>query len=1072
MYKPVPQDLNFPKLENEILAFWQECRSFEKLVARLAKSPQRWAFQDGPITANNPMGVHHAWGRTYKDIFQRYRGMKGFNQRFQNGFDCQGLWVEVEVEKELGFSSKRDIELFGVAEFVQKCKERVHQYSKVQTASSIRLGMWMDWGEWDTPLSDPDWMRKAHSYFTMAEENNYTIWHFLKKCHERGFIYKGHDVMPWCSRCGTAISDMEIATEGYQELTHPGVTVKLPIQGRGKEHLLVWTTTAWTLTSNVAVAVHPEMTYVKARQNGEVYYLAKTLAGRALGNHEVLSELPGKELVGLHYRGPFDELPAQQGIEHRVVAWKEVTEAEGTGLVHIAPGCGKEDFLLGKEEGLAVVAPLDESGIYGDGFGWLSGQDVQSVAQPVIANLKDKGLLYKVEDYAHRYPVCWRCNSELVFRLVDEWFISMRDLRREIMESVEQVETWIPAFGKERELDWLRNMADWCISKKRYWGLALPIYECACGHFEVLGGRAELKSRAVEGWEAFEGRSPHRPHIDAVKISCPKCGAKVARIPDVGNPWLDAGIVPYATVRPVEERNDPAKGYPFDRAYWSEWFPADFITESFPGQFRNWFYAILTMSTVLEKKAPFKKLLGFATLKDEQGEEMHKSKGNAIWSDEAAEKMGAEVMRWMFAGHNPELNLNFGYAAGEETKRKLLVLWNVYSFFVTYAGIDGFKPGRNPGPVREHSLLDRWILSRLHGLIRDTDKLYEAYDLPPLVREVEAFLEDFSTWYVRRSRRRFWKSEDDQDKKAAYETLYEGLVSLVKVIAPVLPFLSEAMYQNLVRSVDSSAPESVHHCDFPSWDETALDPALEERMAFVRRVVALARSIRNDRQIKVRQPLPTLTVVTGSEPEKEALSELGDLIKDELNVKVLEERPGLEGFWTYTLKPKYDRLGPKFGKEARNVAEELQTVQADVVVKLANGELAFVEMKTGKVHRDDVEILKKEKPGWAVKEEDGLALALALTPSEALEDEGFAREFVHLIQAMRKEAGYRVTDRIHIRFRTTERLKRALAKETEYVKRETLALTLLEGDGEGNISREKNVNGEKATIILTREGGG
>jgi len=1072
MYKPVLQALNFPQLENGILRFWQESRAFEKLVRKLAQNPKRWAFLDGPITANNPMGVHHAWGRAYKDIFQRYRAMKGFNQRFQNGFDCQGLWVEVEVEKELGFTSKRDIERFGVAEFVERCKERVHQYSKVQTASSIRMGMWMDWGDWDTSRSDPDWLRKSHSYYTLAEENNYTIWFFLKKCHERGWIYKGHDVMPWCSRCGTAISDMEIATEGYQELTHPGVTLKLPILGRDREFLLVWTTTAWTLTSNVAVSVHPEKTYAKVKQNDEVYYLAKSLTSQLKGSYEVLDELPGSGMVGWRYRGPFDELPAQQGIEHRVVAWEETSEEEGTGLVHIAPGCGKEDFLLGKEESLAVVAPLDEFGIYLAGFDWLTGQDVQKVAQPIIEDLRQKGILYKAEDYTHRYPVCWRCDSELIFRLVDEWFISMKELRHEIMESVEQVETWIPAFGKERELDWLRNMSDWCISKKRYWGLALPIYECACENFDVLGGREELKSRAVEGWEVFEGHSPHRPHIDAVNIACSKCGSRVMRIPDVGNPWLDAGIVPYSTVRPTQERNDPTRGYPFDRSYWSEWFPADFITESFPGQFRNWFYAILAMSTVLEKKSPFKKLLGFATLKDEHGEEMHKSKGNAIWSDEAAEKMGAEVMRWLFAGHNPELNLNFGFATGEEVKRKLLTLWNVYSFFVTYAEIDGFKPGGKSNPPQARPVLDRWILSRLHGLARDGGRHYEAFDTVAIVRQAEAFLEALSTWYVRRSRRRFWKSEDDQDKRMAYETLYECLVVLIKLLAPILPFLTEEMYQNLVRSVDAGAPESVHHCEFPVSDQSLIAPQLEEAMAFVRRVVALARSLRNDRQVKVRQPLPMLVVRAESEVEREALSLLGEIVKEELNVKSLEVRPTLEGFWTYTLKPRYDRLGPKFGKEARAVGEELQTVQAEVVVKLANGELAFIEMKTGKVYRDDVEILKVEKPGWALKEEDTLALALNLTRSEVLEDEGFAREFVHLVQAMRKEACFQVTDRIHIRYQTTERLRQALARQREYVKRETLALTLADEDGQGDIVKEQNVNGEKAMIILSREGGG
>ncbi|MEO0077925.1 MAG: class I tRNA ligase family protein, partial [candidate division WOR-3 bacterium] len=672
MFQPVPRQPNHQEIELRVLEFWQQRKVFRQLMERNQKGQDRpkFRFLDGPITANGPMGVHHAWGRTYKDLFQRYHAMLGHNQRFQNGFDCQGLWVEVEVEKELGFKSKKDIEALGIDRFVERCRQRVLKFAAIQTSQSVRLGQWMDWD---------------NSYYTMSEENNYCIWYFLKRCHERGLIYEGTDVMPWCARCGTAVSDMEIATEGYRELTHKAVFLRFPLLATSSpEYLLVWTTTPWTLTANVAAAVHPELVYVRARKDGAVYILAEPLL-RVLGSAEVLERLPGTELVGRRYQGPFDELEPQRGVEHRVVPWDEVSAAEGTGIVHIAPGCGKEDFLLGKEHGLAVIAPLDEDGTFRPEFDWLSGRDAQEVAHDIFQNLEQKGMLFRVEDYTHRYPVCWRCGEELVFRLVDEWFIAMGPLREEIMESARQVR-WIPEFGLERELDWLRNMADWCISKKRYWGLALPIYRCTCGWFDVLGSRDELKARAVAGWDRFEGHTPHRPWVDEVKIRCEKCGEPVSRIRDVGNPWLDAGIVPFSTT-----------GYLTDRGYWQQWFPFDFITESFPGQFRNWFYAILAMSTVLERCAPIKTVLGYATMKAEDGREMHKSWGNAIAVDEAVERMGADVMRWMFVRQNPSQNLLFGYTGAREVERKLLTLWNVYSFFVTYANIDGFIPGRGSG---------------------------------------------------------------------------------------------------------------------------------------------------------------------------------------------------------------------------------------------------------------------------------------------------------------------------------------------------------------------------------------
>ncbi|MEM2130059.1 MAG: class I tRNA ligase family protein, partial [Candidatus Bathyarchaeia archaeon] len=843
MFKEVSPTVNFPELERRILRFWAETKAFEKLV-ELNKGKPRWSFMDGPITANNPMGVHHAWGRTYKDLFQRFKAMQRHELRYQNGFDCQGLWIEVEVEKELGFKTKRDIEAYGLARFIKDCKQRALRYAAKQVEQSVRLGYWMKWDNPDVlrfladSLENPEQIVEIQgvngkirdsaerlvgrlgapeiggSYFTFSDENNYTIWSALKKCYENGWIYKGRDVMPWCPRCSTALSQHEIVTEGYREMTHPGVTLKFPLKGKAGESLLVWTTTPWTLTSNVAAAVHPNFMYVKVKHKGEYLFVGKFALGRVFpkGDYEIVEELEGNKMEGWMYHGPYDELPAQKDSRapdfHKVIPWTEVTEEEGTGIVHIAPGCGKEDLELGEIYGLPALAPLDEFGVFIQGYGHFTGTHVYDSAPKVIADLRDKGLLFKSEDYVHRYPVCWRCSSELVFRLVDEWFINMgeklnkpleeiteeekaRNLRYQIIDVAKQVR-WIPEFGLQQELDWLQNMEDWMISKKRYWGLALPIWVCQkCGGFEVIGSKEELKARAVEGWEIFEGHTPHRPWIDAVKIKCPKCGGLSQRVQDVGNPWLDAGIVSYSTLN-----------YRSDRAYWEKWFPAKLICECLPGQFRNWFYAMLAMSTIMEKRAPFEVCFGYGVVLGEDGREMHKSWGNAIEFDEAAENIGADVMRWMYCTKKPETNLLFGYGKAEEIKRQFLIpLWNVYSFFTTYASLDKWTPENTVRP-EALTLLDNWILSKLNKLINTVEERLEDFDPYNASLSIEKFVEELSTWYVRRSRRRFWKSEKDEDKNAAYTTLYTCLTTLVKILAPFIPFVAEEMYQNLVRSVD------------------------------------------------------------------------------------------------------------------------------------------------------------------------------------------------------------------------------------------------------------------------------
>ena len=1052
MFREVASKVDFPALERRILGWWADTDAFHKLVEK-NKGKKRWSFIDGPITANNPMGVHHAWGRTYKDLFHRYEAMKGREMRYQNGFDGQGLWIEVEVERELGFTSKRDIEEYGIARFVEKCKERVHKFADIQTQQSIRLGYWMDWD---------------NSYHTMSDENNYTIWLFLKSCHDRGWIYKGRDVLPWCPRCSTAISEHEIVTEGYQELTHPSVTLRFPLAGRDRESLLVWTTTPWTLSSNVAAAVHPDRQYVKLQQDGQYLYLAQAAMSMLRGQYAVVEELSGTDMEGWVYQGPYDELPAQKGVEHRVILWDEVSETEGTGIVHIAPGCGQEDFELGKHHNLPAIAPLDEFGVFREGFAWLSGTNVAASAGPIFQDLARKGILYHVEDYTHRYPVCWRCQSELVFRLVDEWYIYMDELRYQIMDVVRQIR-WIPDFGMDRELDWLQNMDDWMISKKRYWGLALPIYDCACGHFEVIGSESELKERAVEGWEQFEGHSPHRPWVDAVKIRCPSCGELVSRIADVGNPWLDAGIVALSTLH-----------YTDDREYWERWYPADFITECFPGQFRNWFYALLAESTAMENRPPFLTVFGYALVKDEHGEEMHKSSGNVIWFDDAAETMGVDVMRWMYCAHSPRVNLHFGYGPADEVRRRFLIpLWNIYSFFTTYAGIDGWVPQRMAEvgtPPQPANLLDRWILSRLQVVTKEVTAGLEEYDVASGTRSAEAFVDDLSNWYVRRSRRRFWKSEQDEDKNLAYWTLYECLVTLVKLLAPLIPFVTEEMYQNLVRSVDPDAPESVHHCDFPVADQELVDEELMERMGLAIKVASLGRSARGLGGVKLRQPLSSAVVVGPFGGREDPLGPLADLVLDELNVKDLRFTADASELVTYDLKPDLRVLGPKHGA----LVPKIQRAVAAIDAAAAAGSLQAGEALTVTVDGETLQLLPEEiaaetrpRAGYQVSREGDYLVGVDLTLTQDLIREGLARELVRRIQNLRKEADFRIEDKIIVYYQADPGLTEVMQGYGSYIARETLSLEMMEGEGPaGSHSGFFQIEGQSITLHLATASGG
>jgi isoleucyl-tRNA synthetase len=1041
--------------------------------------------------------------------------------------------VEVNVERDLGFKSKLDIEDYGLAKFVLQCKERVLRYAAVQTEQSIRLGYWMDWNDPDALkdlgmklLEDPAQLITvpgpngpftgtveqvvAHlglpelggSYFTFSNENNFNIWAFLQKCWQKGWLYKGDDVMPWCPRCATGISQHEIATEGYQELTHRSVILRFPLQGREKESLLVWTTTPWTLTSNIAAAVGPGLTYVKVKQGDELFYLSEGTLSMLNGPYEVLAKLKGTEMEGWTYSGPFDDLePAQRpggytyleqlirdvkqnAIQaHRVILWDEVGDLEGTGIVHIATGAGEEDFQLGKENHLPIIAPLNEEGKFLEGFGWLSGMHVSEVATPIFDDLQRKGLLYSVNPYTHRYPVCWRCNTELVFRLVDEWFISMgksydkpreeltaeekaSSLRYQIMDVVEQIK-WIPDFGYSREMDWLRNMHDWLISKKRYWGLALPIWECAeCGNFEVIGSDDELKKRATSGLDVLDDHTPHRPYIDAVKIACSKCSAEMSRVRDVGNPWLDAGIVSFST---LSYRKDPA--------YWRQWYPADWISESFPGQFRNWFYSLLAMATVMDGTPPFLENFGYAMLLGADGRAMHKSWGNAIEFNEAAAIMGVDTMRWLFSTHKPENDLLFGYEAGDQVRKDFLIpLWNVYSFFVTYARLDGWQPGNTTGDIfdpnfpegptpQSDNLLDRWILARLNQLVEHVGNNINVSDFMSASLAAESFLDDLSNWYVRCSRRRFWKSEHDADKNTAYATLYHVLLKFTKTLAPFIPFITEAIYQNLVCSVRPGAHESVHHTSWPKVDAVTADDALLEQMGLARRVTSLGRSARENASLKVRQPLSKVLVHAGNAVLRQ---ELVEIVEDELNVKSFEFVEQEGALVNYKVLPDNKVLGPKFGARFPHVREALAHADpVKVAAAVRAGLPVTINLAGEPVELEPETILVSTEPvlGLAVAADKYITVGIDSSLTPELKAEGLAREVVRRVQDMRKKAGFNIEDRITTCYQAEKILADVFTTWGEYIASETLTTQLLDAPTlEGAYVEEHKLEGE--TVVL------
>jgi len=848
--KEVNPKQDFVQMEKALLKDWEEKGILKKYLEKNEGSDKKFRFIDGPITANNPMGVHHAWGRTYKDTVQRYKNLKGFEQRFQNGFDCQGLWVEVQVEKELGFNSKKDILDYGMDNFTNACVARVDKYANIQTQQSRRLGMFMDW---------------ENSYYTMSETNNVYIWNFLKKCNDRGLIYKSKASTTWCPRCETGLSQHE-QTDAYQDVEDTAVYVFFKLKNKGdedkEEYVLAWTTTPWTLSANVLLAVNPELGYVKTKIEDKIVYLGKDAAER-LGIEEI-EDINVKELLGREYEALMD-ISAQEGVKHSVVEWDLVDSESGSGVVHIAPGCGQEDFELGQELGVPSLSPLDTSGHFLEGYGFLSGKYAHEVADLVIRELDKKGLLFKTEQYEHSYPHCWRCKTKCLFRLEDNWFINIDKIREDLKKEAEKA-TWMPEFVGKRMEDWLENMDDWMISRKRFYGLALPFYECSeCNSLHVVGSKEELKELAVEPELVDKLPSIHRPWIDKIKIKCPDCGQVVERVSDVGDCWLDAGVVPFSTLKYLE-----------DRDYWEKWYPAEFVVEMIE-QVRLWFYSMLVFGVIFENRIPYETVLAFAEVRDENNKRMSKTAHNYIPLDEAADKVGTDLIRWNFLTSSVGGNIRFGFSILDDVRRRFYIpLWNTYNYFVTYAKLHNWEYSEYDIEKVEN-VMDKWIISKTKKLAKDVEDYMDEYNMAFSSREIEEFIKDLSQWYIRRSRDRFRDGDVN-----AIGTLHYVLLTLSKLLAPFVPFVADEIYTNISSNlgiVDSK--ESVHLEDYPEFTEEEVDTSLLEEMETVREICSNGLKAREMSKRSLRQPLSKAYIGI----EKDYVQEI---VKEELNLKEVE----------------------------------------------------------------------------------------------------------------------------------------------------------------------------------------
>ena len=1051
MYKKVSTNLNFVEREKETAQFWKDHDIFKKSIETREGDPV-YTFYDGPPTANGKPHIGHVLTRVIKDMIPRYRTMKGYMVPRKAGWDTHGLPVELEVEKKLGLDGKEQIEEYGLDPFITQCKESVWKYKGMWEDFSKTVGFWAD-------MDNP--------YVTYNDNFIESEWWALKTIWDKGLLYKGFKIVPYCPRCGTPLSSHEVA-QGYKAVKERSAVVRFKVAGEDA-YFLAWTTTPWTLPSNVALCVNPEETYCKVKAaDGYVYYMAKALLDKVLGKlgteetpaYEILETYKGtdleyKEYVPL-YEGAAKSAEKQHKKAHFVTCADYVTMSDGTGIVHIAPAFGEDDAQVGRKYDLPFVQFVDGKGSMTEDTPY-AGLFVKDADPKVLVDLDKEGLLFDAPKFEHDYPFCWRCDTPLIYYARESWFIKMTAVKDDLIRNNNTI-NWIPkSIGKGRFGDWLNNIQDWGISRNRYWGTPLNVWQCeGCGKMECIGSRQELEEKS--GNPEAQTVELHRPYIDAITLTCPDCGKTMKRVPEVIDCWFDSGAMPFAQHH-----------YPFEnKELFEQQFPAQFISEAVD-QTRGWFYSLLAESTLLFNKAPYKNVIVLGHVRDENGQKMSKSKGNAVDPFDALEQHGADAIRWYFYSNSaPWLPNRFHADAVTEGQRKFMgTLWNTYAFYVLYANIDEFDPTKYSLEYDKLSVMDKWLLSRLNSCVKTVDDCLANYKIPETTKALQAFVDDMSNWYVRRSRQRFWAKGMEQDKINAYMTLYTALVTFIKASAPMIPFMTEDIYQNLVKSVNTDAPESIHLCDFPAVDEAMIDEKLEQDMGEVLDIVVLGRAARNASGIKNRQPIGQMFV----NGEAALTDYYKQIIEGELNVKDVIFKDDVSDLTDYTFKPQMRILGPKYGKDLGKVRNILANLNGSAAKKEldANGFLT-IELNDGKINLLPEELLidMSQKEGYVSQADHGVTVVLDTNLTPALLEEGFVREIISKVQTMRKEAGFEVTDHITVYEEGNDKIKEVMTKYTDEIKNDVLADDMCL-DAEGGYSKEWDINGEKVRLGVEKK---
>ena len=1038
MYKKVSTDMNFVEREKQVEKFWEDNQIFEKSMKVREGNPS-YVFYDGPPTANGKPHIGHVETRVIKDMIPRYRTMKGYQVPRKAGWDTHGLPVELEVEKKLGLDGKDQIEKYGVEPFIEQCKESVWKYEGMWEDFSHTVGFWAD-------MKNP--------YVTYHNDYIESEWWALKEIWKKGLLYEGHKIVPYCPRCGTPLSSHEVA-QGYKDVKERSAVVRFKVKGEDA-YILAWTTTPWTLPSNVALCVNPDEDYVKVTSKGYTYYMAAALVDTVLGEGaEVLEHYQGKDLEFKEYEPlfPYAEKRIGNKKAYYVVCDTYVTLTDGTGVVHIAPAFGEDDSKVGHRYDLPFVQLVNEKGEMTEETPW-AGTFCKKADMAVLQALEDKDLLFDAPLFEHSYPHCWRCDTPLIYYARETWFIRMTAVKEDLIRNNNTI-NWIPeSIGKGRFGDWLENVQDWGLSRNRYWGTPLPVWQCECGHQDCIGSIEELKEKADNCPDDIE---LHRPYIDAVTIKCPKCGKEMHRVPEVIDCWFDSGSMPFAQHH-----------YPFEnKETFEKQFPAQFISEAVD-QTRGWFYSLLAISTLLFNKAPYENVIVLGLVQDENGQKMSKSKGNAVDPFDALQTYGADAIRWYFyTSSAPWLPSRFAGKTVVEGQRKFMgTLWNTYAFFVLYANIDNFDATKYSLEYEKLAVMDKWLLSRLESTVKAVDDNLENYRIPEAAKALQSFVDDMSNWYVRRSRERFWAKGMEQDKINAYMTLYTALVTVAKAAAPMIPFMTEDIYQNLVKSIDASAPESIHLCDFPEVHENWIDPKMEEDMADLLEIVVMGRAARNTANIKNRQPIGTMYVKSEFQ-----LSEFyKEIIEDELNVKEVVFKDDIADFISYSFKPQMRTVGPKYGKllnKIKTVLSELDGNKAMAELK-STGELKLdIDGQEIVLLEEDLLINMAQMEGYVSESDHTITVVLDTNLTPELIEEGFVRELVSKIQTMRKEAGFEVMDKIRVYAKDNDKIVDIMKNHGDEIKSEVLAEDIVTGETKG-YEKEWNINSEKVTMAVER----